>query len=150
MIEIKENVNFRLEKVMAFKGRMTQEEFAEKMQGVIIAMQTLGLKPRDAIITGAGEKQPDGSADVEVLIPVTEPMRGLEGFDYLECFELKNAVNVIVSGSLMEFKTDMPKVDASIKEEGYTPATTKYVVMGKPTSQDPMTAVFRADVFFGT
>lgn len=149
MIDIKENVDFKIEKVMILKGTMTQEELSAKMQGVMKTMQSLGEKPRDAFITGTGEKQPNGISYVEVMIPVTEPIEGLEGFEFFECFELNNAVNVTISGNFMEFQSEMPKMDSIIKEKGYVPTTVKYMVMEKPTSQNPMTAVLRADVYFG-
>ncbi len=43
----------------------------------------------------------------------------------------------------------MSRADALIKESGYIPATAKYVVLGSPTPQNPMTAQFTADIYFG-
>jgi len=127
MIEIKEKQELKVEKLLSFRGKVSQAELeavSKDMQNVIA---TQGAKQVGSAITATFAME-NGMLDIEILVPVDKPMESVGRYSYKEQLHLVNAVVAVYRGHPVGLQETVEKLNQYMLDNQLQPITVGYNV----------------------
>lgn len=126
-----EHMTFEMHNVLSYRGKMTQQELAEKsreMEEIILKSGT-GKNGCAVTTTFSVEQGPNGDIlDMEILIPLNHEIQVPQGYAWKPDFLLTNALMIKHVGNPVRLQESIQKLNQFILERGLVPISTGYNV----------------------
>lgn len=127
MIEIKEKQELKAEKLLSFRGKVSQAELeviSRDMQNVITMH---GAKAVGSAITATYAME-NGILDIEILVPIDKPMESVGRYSYKEQLHIVNAVVAVYKGHPAGLQEAAEKLNQYMIDNQLQPITVGYNV----------------------
>lgn len=130
-VEVLEHMTFEMHNVLSYRGKMTQQELAEKSREMEEIIQKSGAEKMGGAVTTtfSVEQGPNGAIlDMEILIPLNHEIQVPPGYAWKPDFLLTNALLVKYVGNPAGLQECIQELNQFIMEHGLVPISTGYNV----------------------
>lgn len=130
-VEVLEHMTFEMHNVLSYRGKMTQQELAEKSREMEEIIQKSGAEKNGGAVTTtfSVEQGPNGAIlDMEILIPLNHEIQVPPGYAWKPDFLLTNALLVKYVGNPAGLQECIQELNQFIMEHGLVPISTGYNV----------------------
>lgn len=136
MLEIKENQELYIEKLLSFRGEVKQSELESVAKDMEAHIKNTGAKLVGAPITTTFAIKTD-LLDVEVLMPVDGIIASTGKYRFKDCIKITNAVVASYKGNPAGLQTASNQLTVYMSEHNLLPITTGYNITRKVDMLNP-------------
>ncbi len=133
-MEILTNQTLAMDNVLSFRGRVTQQDLAMKVNEMEDFIKASGTQKTGPSVTTTFSILPGTTPpvmDVEILMPLSEEVTPKEGFTLKKQFCLSNALKLEYKGNPMGIQKSIMDLNLYISSHNMVPVTSLYYVAVK-------------------
>lgn len=151
-MEILEHRTLEMHNLLSFRGKMTQQELAEKSREMEEVIQKSEAEKNGCAVTTtfSVEQGPNGSVlDMEILIPLDREIPAPPGYLWKPDFLLTNALMVKHVGNPVGLQACVQELNQFMVEHGLVPITTGYNVTVREAKTPLELDSMEVDIYVG-
>ena len=146
MIDFEERHSLDLGAVVSFRGLLTQQESAVKIQEISQTIAEAGAHVAGPFVTAVHEQVADGRAGIEIIVPVDRPVDSNGSLEYCDSFRLENCLVARNEGNPDGLTAKIESMRTYVEESGLRPISVGYTVVvrdiQRPEDIDDMVVEF--------
>lgn len=151
-MKILENQTLIMENVLSYRGKLTQQEFAVKLQQIQEIIENSEASKNGSIATTTYAVEQNGNEqimDVEILVPLDRKIQLTQEYTLKDKIFITNALKISHKGNPAQLQTTVTELNNYIVSNELIPITTCYNVTVREVEDPSQIDLMEIDIYVG-